>query len=192
MDIERPKIDPVVIPKIILFVFLQDISPIAVKAILINVGQSFVVLLTDGNGNPIPNQIINIKLTDKNNITMDEDLTTNAKGKAKFKMEEKGKYSFACSFDGNNQYDSSSTAGKITVKKAETKNNNDQSSNTKSSSGLCSDGSYYPEYGPAVDSKGVTREYAIAHNWHYILLTIDGVDSGLYVSYDPINRCYHT
>ena len=42
-----------------------------------------------------------------------------------------------------------------------------------------------------VDSRGVTREYASAHNMRYIPQTIDGVDCGMYVPPDQ-NGVYHT
>lgn len=157
-------------------------------------GDSLVVVLTDGHGVAIPNETINIKLKDKDRIIIDEDIATDSKGKAKFKMDEKGKYSVECSFDGNGQFASSSTAGKITVKKATTTVvNEDKTSNYDSVSGLSDDGySYYPEYGPSVDSLGQSREYAIANNMHYIPQTIDGMDAGIYVPYDSKAGCYHT
>ena len=160
----------------------------------LNVGDSLVVKLTDSSGKAIANQTVNVKLTDKDGTVMDEDITTDSKGKAKFKMEENGKYSVECKFDGNGQYASSSTAGNITVKKATTKEISDEkTSNYDSVSGLSSDGySYYPQSGPKVDSMGQSREYAIANNMHYIPQTIDGMDAGVYVPYDSKAGCYHT
>ena len=38
----------------------------------INVGDSLVVVLTDSQGNPIANETINVKLTDKDGVTIDE------------------------------------------------------------------------------------------------------------------------
>ena len=58
--------------------------------------------------------------------------------------------------------------------------------------GLSDDGySFYPTdpHMPDVDSHGITREYAIAHNMHYI--QGDGDWSGGYVNYDAVNKCYH-
>lgn len=86
----------------------------------INVGDSLVVVLADSQGNPIADETINIKLTDKDGIIIDEKITTNSKGKAKFKMEETGKYSMECKFDGNDKYKSTSIIDNITVKKATT------------------------------------------------------------------------
>lgn len=164
----------------------------------INVGDSLVVKLTDSNGKAIANQTVNIKLTDKDGTVMNEDLTTNSKGKAKFKMEEKGKYSVECKFDGNGQYASSSTAGKISVKKATTeKVNQEKTSTTTHSSKYAPNGGIYPEYGPEVDSQGITREYAIAHDMHYVEITVDGdrpgemVTVGGYTKADPNTGYYH-
>ena len=153
----------------------------------LNVGDSFVVKLTDINGNPISNETVHIKLDNKQGTIINEDITTNSKGKAKYKMEVKGKYSASCSFDGNGQYDSSSTADNITVKKATTKViSKDQTSSYTSSSS--SGGS---TYGPAVDSEGVTREQAEANDMRYQEVTIDGERVGVYVRYDPNTGTYH-
>ncbi len=160
----------------------------------INVGDALVFKLTDNNGNPISNETIKIKLIDKKGLTTDKEIKTNSKGQAKFKMTEKGKYSVECTFNGNGKYSSSSDSGNVSVNEATTKVvNNQKTSNSNSASGLSEDGySYYPNSGPAVDSMGKTREYAIANNWHYIPQTIDGKDAGVYVPYDAKAGCYHT
>ena len=159
----------------------------------LNVGDSLVVKLTDSHGETIANQTVNVKLTDEDGTVIDEEITTNAEGSAKFKMEEKGKYSVECKFDGNGQYASSSTAGNISVKKATTKEvEGKQTSSATHTSKYAPNGGIYPEYGPKVDSMGQSREYAIANNMHYISQTIDGMDAGMYVPYDSKAGCYHT
>ena len=101
----------------------------------LNVGDSLTVKLTDENGEPIANQTVKIRLTDKDGVTIDEDATTNSKGKAKLKVDEKGKYSVECRFDGDGKYASSSTAANLTVKKASTEVvNEDKTSNSVSAS----------------------------------------------------------
>ena len=171
----------------------KDTSNLAIDDKEINAGDSLVVKLTDVNGNPISNETINIKLTDKDGITIDEKATTNSKGNANLKIEEAGTYSAACSFDGNNQFSSTSTAGNLTVKKATTEVvNEEQTSTTTHASKYAPNGGIYPEYGPEVDSYGVTREYAIAHDWHYIELIIDGKDCGGYTAIDPTRGTYHS
>lgn len=180
-----------------IFVFSQaakEDSNLSIADKKISVGDSLVVKLTDSNGKAIANQTVNIKLKDKDGTTINDDITTNSKGKAKLKIEKNGKYSAECSFGGNGQYASSSTSGNITVKKATTEEVSDEkTSNYNSVSGLSNDGySYYPQNGPKVDSMGQTREYAIANNMHYIPQTIDGRDAGIYVPYDSKAGCYHT
>lgn len=172
---------------------VKEDSNLAISDKTIDVGGSLVVVLTDSQVNPIANETINIKLTDKDGTIIDEDITTNSKGKAKFKMEEKGKYSVECKFDGNNQYASSSTAGNVTVKKATTTVvNQEQTSTSTHSSKYAPNGGIYPEYGPEVDEHGITREHAIANDMHYMELNIDGKTVGGYVAYDPNAGCYHT
>ena len=75
---------------------------------IVNVGDSISVKLIDSKGNPISDETIHIKFTDKDDgVTIDESVTTNSKGKAKFKMEEKGDYNAEFIFDGNDKYSSS-------------------------------------------------------------------------------------
>ena len=164
----------------------------------INTGDPLIVELTDINANPIANQTVNIRLTDKDGVTIDEDVTTNDEGKAELENMEKGKYSVECSFSGNNRYDSASIKDNLSVKKAATNMVDEQTSTATHQSKYASDGSIYPEYGPEVDSQGITREYAIANNMHYIEMEVDGdnpgetVTVGGYVAYDPAAGCYHT
>ena len=165
----------------------------------VNVGDSLVVKLTDSQGNPISNQTVNIKLTYKNGTSIDNKTATNSKGNAKFTMEEKGEYSVECIFDGTDKYASSSVTDNITVEKATTKVvGEDQTSTTTHASKNAPDGGIYPEYGPEVDAQGITREYAIAHDMHYLEITVDGdrpgeyVTVGGYTARDPNNGLYHT
>ena len=167
---------------------LKEKSDLKIVDKKIKVGGSLIVVLSDAQGNPIANETINIKLKDKDGITIDEKIKTNSKGKAKFKMEEKGKYSVECKFDGNNKYSSTSIADNITVKKATTETvSQKQTSSDTSSSNSASDDSF----GPAVDSDGITREEAKANNMRYMEVTIDGEQVGHYVRYDPNTGSYH-
>lgn len=173
---------------------LKEKSKLSIADKTINEGGSLVVVLKDAHGNGLSDATINIKLTDEDGITINEDVKTNSKGKAKLKVDEAGKYSADCTFKGDGKYDSSSVSENIKVKKATTKVVNEEKTNNYDSvSGLSDDGySYYPSSGPAVDAAGTTREYAIANNWHYIPQTIDGMDAGIYVPYDSKAGCYHT
>lgn len=113
----------------------KEDSNIAIADKKIHVGDSLVVKLTDSNGNPISNGTVNVKLTDKNGAVKDEDIVTNSKGEAKYKMDEKGKYSVECRFNGDNKHSSSATAGNITVETVETEVvNNEESGNSVSQS----------------------------------------------------------
>lgn len=158
------------------------------------VGNSLTVKLLDSKGNPILNRTICVKLTGSDGVVTSKNITTDSNGEAKFKLDKKGNYSVESSFNGDKHYSSNTTSTHINVKKKNIKTKNKSTINNHNhNSGLSEDGcTYYPEYGPAVDSLGYTREYAIAHNWHYIPQTIDGHDAGMYVPYDPVAGCYHT
>jgi hypothetical protein len=98
----------------------KEKSNLAISDKELNVGDSLTVTLSDDDGVAMANQTVKIRLTDKDGITIDEDITTDSKGKAKLKVDEKGKYSVECKFDGDGKYASSSTAANLTVKKATT------------------------------------------------------------------------
>ncbi len=113
----------------------KEDSNMAISNKNIYVGDSLVVKLTDSNGNPISNRTVNVKLTDKDGTVRDEDVITNSKGEAKFRMDEKGNYSVECRFGGDDKHSSSATAGNITVKDVKTEVvNNDKSQNSVSQS----------------------------------------------------------
>ena len=151
------------------------------------VGGQFSVYLSDSQGNPISNEDVAITFTGSNNEVVNKKATTDASGNAVMPLESlpAGTYSVTCTLLEDSKYQANSTSKQITIK--------DVTEKSTQSSGLSEDGySYYPEYGPAVDHTGKTREYAIANNWHYISMRIDGKDVGVYVPYDAKAGCYHT
>lgn len=159
----------------------------------INAGDSLVFVLKDSHGNPLSNEKVHIKLTKNGKSVTDKDIKTNSKGKAKYTVDDDGKYSVECSFKGNDEFASTSVIDNITVQKATTKMvGQEQTSTATHSSKYASNGGIYPEYGPDVDSYGHTREYAIANDMHYIELTIDGKTVGGYTAIDPNTGTYHT
>lgn len=171
----------------------KDDSNLEIANATICEGDSLVVLLTDNRGVSISDNAVNIKLTDEDGNAITRDCTTNSEGQAKLKVDKKGKYSVECRFDGNNQYSASSLSANITVENAKTEVVDEQQTSTVThASKYASDGSIYPEYGPEVDSQGITRQYAIANNMHYIELDIDGELVGGYTAYDPAAGCYHS
>ncbi len=177
----------------------KEKSQLAISDKTLFEGDSLVVILTDNRGLPIADAAINVKLTDDEGITIDEDVKTNSKGKAALNVDEKGNYSLEAIFGGNDKYESSSISDNIEVKKASTEVVNDEKAPaTTHASKYDKDGSIFPEYGPEVDSQGVTREYAIANNWHYMEMRVDGdvpgdyITVGGYVPYDSKAGCYHT
>ena len=178
---------------VVFFEMSKEKPKLAIADKTINVGDSLVIVLKDSQGNPIANETINIKLMGKDGKTINEDITTNSNGKAKFKMEEKGKYNITCAYGGNGRYSSTSITDKIKVEKATTQLvSEEQTSTTTHSSKYAPNGGIYPEYGPEVDEHGITREYAIQHNMHYIEMKIDGRTVGGYTAIDPNTGYYHT
>ena len=157
------------------------------------VGDSLVVKLTDSNGNPLSNKTIKINLLGKDGTTINKEIITDSNGNAKLKMQEKGEYLVDCDFSGDELYASSSITDDITVDEATTKViDNEETSTTTRTSKYAPDGSIYPEYGPEVDRYGKTREFAIANNWHYVPLIVDGEDVGGYTAIDPTSGTYHS
>jgi hypothetical protein len=173
-------------------IFGKD-SAIVINAMdSIDTGSQFSVQLTDSNGNPIINQEIEITFKNTNGSSSTKKAMTDSSGVAYVQLGDlsAGEYNVGCQFKGNSQYKGSSTSKLIKINTAQVTASSTQPSE---SSGLSEDGySYYPEYGPAVDYLGQTREFAIANNYHYIPMTIDGVDCSVYVPYDSKAGCYHT
>lgn len=154
----------------------------------LNVGDQFAVFLSDSQGNPVANAAVSITFAGSNGAVSTKQITTDASGNAAVGLDDLpvGGYSVTCSVS-DDKYNENSTSKQITINEVQ------KTTKTSSSNGLSEDGySYYPEYGPAVDSAGTTREYAIAHNWHYISMNIDGETVGGYVPYDSKAGCYHT
>ena len=176
----------------------KEACNLAIAEDTISAGDSFVVILADDGGIPLAGKNVHIELT-KDGFIVDEDVVTDSDGKAKLMVNETGEYSVDCKFDGDANYSAASVDGKINVSNAKTEVIGEDKADSSSNSGLSEDGySYYPEYGPAVDSAGVTREEAISKNMHYIEMRVDGdapgeyVTVGGYVAYDPVAGCYHT
>ena len=96
-------------------------SNLAITHKSINVGDSVSAKLSDSNGNPISDQMVKMKLTDKNGKTIDNDVKTNSKGRAKLKVDNEGVYAVECKFNGNDKYSATSVDANISVVKAKTK-----------------------------------------------------------------------
>ena len=155
----------------------------------LNVGDQFAIFLSDANGNPIANVGVSFIFTDSNGAVTTKQATTDASGNAHVGLDDLpvGSYVVNCSVLKNNKYKEISASKQISINQVQT------TAQTSQSSGLSEDGySYYPQYGPAVDHLGTTREYAIANNMHFIPGIVDGVDVGIYVPYDAKAGCYHT
>ena len=111
-------------------------SNLAITHKSINVGDSVSAKLSDSNGNPISDQTVKMKLTDKNGKTIDKDVKTNS-----------------CKFNGNDKYSATSVDANISVVKAKTKLVDDnQTSSSKSNSESGGGSSDYPKYNPAIGS----------------------------------------
>ena len=173
-------------------IFGKD-SAIVINAMdSIDTGGQFSVELMDSNGNHIINQEIEITFKSSDGGSLTKKALTDSSGIAYVQLGDlsAGEYNVVCEFKGSNQYKGSSSSKLITINTAQVTASSTQQSE---SSGLSEDGySYFPEYGPASDCLGQTREYAIAHNYHYIPQRIDGRDAGIYVPYDSKAGCYHT
>lgn len=166
----------------------KEDSIVAFDEISIKEGEPLVAVLTDSHGNPIADEELNFKIAD--DTVRDEAVLTDSEGKAKLDLDA-GEYTVECSFKGDNKHDDASVVGTIEVEKATAEVISEDTTVTHTSK-YAPDGSIYPEYGPAVDSLGVTREEAKAKNMNYIEMRIDGETVGTYTPYDPVAGCYHT
>lgn len=167
--------------------FKQECNISVVSMDSLTVGDQFLVFVSDSNSNPASNAQISISFVGSNGAVSTKQLTTDASGNAALSLSDlpAGAYNVTCKVLGDNNYRESSVSKQIAVNEVQTQ--------VSQPTGLSDDGySYYPQSGPAVDSRGVTREYAMAHNMHYISQRIDGMDAGVYVRYDSKAGSYHT
>lgn len=167
----------------------QDTNITFASGLELNEGELIQIKLADANGNGIANQTLNVTVSGDmdsySGVTDDNGICT-------LNLDE-GKYEITAYYGGNKSYNENKITEYLTINKATTKSiSQEQTSTASHTSKYSSDGTIYPEYGPEVDARGVTREYAIANDWHYIPQTIDGQDAGLYVPYDAVAGCYHT
>ena len=99
---------------------------------------SIKMTLTDKDGNKLANKTIILSFTDKDNKTINKNVTTNDKGIAKYKVKlSKGNYSILGMFTGDKHYKSSNFTYDLKVKEKEIKKSlpkKSSSSNYKSQS----------------------------------------------------------
>ena len=167
--------------------FKQECNISVVSADSLTVGDQFAIFLSDSNSNPVANAQISISFVSSNGEVSTKQATTDASGNAAVSLSDlpAGAYNVTCNVLENNNYRESSVSKQIAVNEVHTQ--------VSQPTGISDDGySYYPQSGPAVDSRGITREYAMAHNMHYISQRIDGMDAGVYVPYDSKAGSYHT
>ena len=167
--------------------FKQECNISVVSADSLTVGDQFAIFLSDSNSNPVANAQISISFIGSNGEVSTKQATTDASGNAAVSLSDlpAGAYNVTCNVLENNNYRESSVSKQIAVNEVQTQ--------VSQPTGVSDDGySYYPQSGPAVDSRGITREYAMAHNMHYISQRIDGMDAGVYVPYDSKAGSYHT
>ena len=162
----------------------KESSNIGFDGDTLSAGDSLHVKLTGAKGNPIGNETVSIKLKNKDGGSdINENIATDSDGNAYFRIDEKEHY----------DAELSSASGSVNVSEATTKLvGEDKTSTATHTSKYAPNGGIYPEYGPEVDSYGVTREYAIAHNMHYLELDLGDEVIGGYTKIDPNTGTYHT
>ena len=148
----------------------------------LNEGDSIKIKLSDANGTAIANQTVNITVTDNDKASDNQSVETNEKGIATLKLDkDAGKYTVIVIYNGNDKYNGCNATKKITVEEKVV-----QAEATSSQSG------------PEVDAQGITKEYAIANDMHYLEITVDGdrpgeyVTVGGYTARDSNTGTYHT
>lgn len=130
------------------------------EAVLYN-GQSFSFILEDSNATSLANQEVNVAILDTNNNSITElTITTDAEGIGIFQLNElaSGNYIVEITYNGDEQFRPSNLTIPIEIEDSVA---SEVSTSTSSSRIVRSEPGYveyYPEYGPAVDGSGITRE----------------------------------
>lgn len=98
-------------------------------------GKDLSIKLTDLSENPINNEIVSVKITDKNGkLVVDDVVKTNSKGNAKLSLDlKKGKYDVAVDYGGNDNYTGDNDTQKLTIKEKEATQTQSQSSQSQPS-----------------------------------------------------------
>lgn len=124
-------------------------------------GDYFSVSLTDVNGTPLANQVVNINIIDANGGENHQQVTTDGSGNGMLQLNglTPGEYTFNVTYGGNNSYNACNVTKKIILEKiVEEPVNQQQSSQSSSSSNeLYYDSEinvYYDSNGVVVDPDG--------------------------------------
>jgi ABC-type Na+ efflux pump permease subunit len=98
-------------------------------------GGELSIKLTDLSENPISNEIVNVKITDKNGkVVVDDVVKTNGKGNGKLNLDlKKGKYSVSVSYGGNDNHTGDNATQKLTIKAKQATQTESSSSSSQSS-----------------------------------------------------------
>lgn len=152
-------------------------------------GKDLSVKLTDTASNPIQNEIVNVKITDKNGkAVVDDVVKTNSKGNAKLNLDlKKGKYDVNVTYDGNDNFTGANDTQKLTVKEKEVAQaESSQSQSSPTPYAYKSDGT--PMYSQAEVDSYMLNKYGMV-DYHlndngYVNLDEPGFDDkGNYVGY---------
>lgn len=152
-------------------------------------GKDLSIKLTDLSENPINNEIVSVKITDKKGkVVVDDVVKTNSKGNAKLSLDlKKGTYDVAVDYGGNDNYTGDNDTQKLTIKEKEATQTQSQSSQSQPSVyAYQSDGT--PMYSQAEVDQYMYNKYGYA-NYHigsngYMDLDEPGFDdAGHYIGY---------
>lgn len=80
-------------------------------------GEYFSIQLSDANGNPLANQVVNITIVDANGGLNHQQVTTDASGNGKFQLNglASGEYTFNVNYGGDKDFNPCNSTVKITV-----------------------------------------------------------------------------
>ena len=151
----------------------QDSKIAIISNQTLNEGGNLTVKLTSANGTEISGQNVKITIENKTSVRQTS-VMTNAKGIGELPLDEKaGNYTINCTFDGNENYNGSSTHQKLEIKgenveTQETSTVSQNSTNSSSSDNIHYDKDlnvYYNDEGIVVDPDGkhpmeVGRKYS--------------------------------
>jgi len=123
------------------------------------------VKLQDMKDNPVSDEIVNVKITDKNGkVVVDDVVKTNSKGKAKLALDlKKGKYDVEVVYGGNDNYTGDNATQKLTIKEEEVAAASEPAQSQPSVYAYKSDGT--PMYSQAEVDSYMLNKYGMV-NYH--------------------------
>ena len=111
----------------------------------LNDGDYFSILLSDADGNPLANQVVNITIIDADGSENHQQVTTDESGKGMLQLNglTPNEYTFSITYGGNGDYKGCNATAKVTIAAAQPASSSNSKSSAQPSDWYDSDGAHH-------------------------------------------------